>query len=202
MLIDQYLIDGQYICPYCKSTYSKMGIFTHIQRCKLNPDYVKRTSFNKSMVTDEMREKRRQASLGSDSGKFLKPYHGLPHTEDSRAKIAQAMIGNTNGSGRGTRIEAFGYTFKSTWELAVAEYLNRMGYLWTYETFSFLLTMNSAYTPDFIIYNEYGVPYRVIEVKGYFWPASLEKFQLFLNLYPQFQTELWTKDVLKGLNLI
>lgn len=199
---DQFLVNGAYTCPHCHATFGVHGISTHVVQCTSNPERRTWVGFNQSHVTDEIREFHRQRAHELDKAQYLKPYCGKPHTEESKAKLSKAMIGNTNGSGRGTRITELECTFKSTWEYLVAQYLNTNGMVWTYEAFTFPITETSAYTPDFIIYNEYGIPYMVIEVKGYFWPAALEKFQMFRLLYPQFITELWNKERLQELGIL
>lgn len=182
-----------------------MGIYTHVIRCSKNPTKtIRLPSFTKAMVTPEFRKKMKEISISRDAGKNLVPFYGIsrPHSNESKAKIAKALIGNKNSGGRGKRITALGYTFKSTWEYKAALMLDRLGYNWKYEELTFKINDTSAYTPDFVIYDSNNEPYKIIEVKGYFWPASLIKFNKFKELYPQFKVALWTKEVLKNTGIL
>ena len=56
-------------------------------------------------------------------------------------------------------------------------------------------------TQIFFIY-ENNIFVKLVEVKGYFREANRKKFEMFLSEYPEIETELWDKPVLKKLKII
>lgn len=85
--------------------------------------------------------------------------------------------------------------FKSSWEINVAKFLNENNINWKYENISYSLDDVRSYTPDFSIY-ENDVLKKHIEVKGYWRKENKEKFEEFLNKYPDIIIEVWDKKIL------
>jgi hypothetical protein len=112
-------------------------------------------------------------------------------------KIALSMKGNKNGatSFRRRNIIYDGLTFKSSWEINVAQFLNENQINWKYEDKSYSLSDTRSYTPDFSIY-ENDILVKHIEVKGYRRKENKEKFNEFSAKYPQVIVEIWNKEVL------
>lgn len=86
---------------------------------------------------------------------------------------------------------------RSTWEVAYAKYLDRNNVKWLYESKTFDLG-DCTYTPDFYLpeINKY------IEIKGYWYKKSLNKFIAFKLLYPEFNIEVFNTEKLTNLEII
>ena len=109
------------------------------------------------------------------------------------------MRGNNNGKHRGDRQSYYnGIRMDSSWEVIVARYLDRLGIAWKYGETVFKLSDTRSYRPDFVLQKD-GT---VIEVKGYWRKANLEKFKLWRRLYPDVKVEVWDKAKLKNLGLL
>ena len=120
------------------------------------------------------------------------------HSEETKLKIATAMQGNNNGKHRGDRQSYYnGIRMDSSWEVLVAQYLDSLKISWTYGNTVFKLSNTRSYRPDFILHDG-----TVIEVKGYWRKANLEKFQLWRQLYPNIYVEVWDKVKLKSLGIL
>jgi hypothetical protein len=117
-----------------------------------------------------------------------------------REKIAKAMVANKNGatSYRRRTLPYKGISFKSSWEVKVARYLDSLSKKWLYEEKSFSLGNNRSYTPDFFVEDE-GL---FVEVKGYWRPENKQKFDLFQSMFPDIKIEVWNKVKMKELKLI
>jgi hypothetical protein len=72
------------------------------------------------------------------------------------------------------------YNFRSSWELAFARWLDRIGTRWEYEPATVKLQDGRRYTPDFRVYPP-GVDYVWVEIKGV-RRYGAEKFQAFRAL--------------------
>lgn len=108
------------------------------------------------------------------------------------------MKGNTNGNHRGDRQSYYnGIRMDSSWEVKVAEYLDKQGIKWTYGQLVLAINEIQSYRPDFVLENG-----TVIEVKGYWRKENKDKFEKCKILYPDIQFEVWDKIKLKELNLI
>lgn len=72
-----------------------------------------------------------------------------------------------------------GHKMRSSWELAFAQYLDNMGYIWQHEPETFH-TSYGFYTPDFWVedLNSY------VEVKGFFRKDAKHKFDEFSQKHP------------------
>jgi len=106
-----------------------------------------------------------------------------------RAWLRGAYI-NAKQSGleytRGKRTEYKGISFKSTWEAEFAKELDEEKLTWSYEPKKFLLSNGKTYLPDFYVYDFD----RYYEIKGFWWPKALAKFNLFLDEYPEIEIEV------------
>lgn len=122
---------------------------------------------------------------------------GHPLSEEAKSKIAAKMRGNTNANHRGTKTVYRGVKMDSTWEAAVAAYLDRQGVSWRYGEKVFVLDEKRSYRPDFIL--SCG---KVIEVKGYWRSANRQKFDEWMQKYPDVEFEVWDKERLLSLGLI
>jgi hypothetical protein len=131
---------------------------------------------------------------GSDNGTFK----GKKHTEETKKKISESMYGNKNANHRGDRQSYYkGIRMDSSWEVLTAKYFDDNNINWKYDEKGFKLSDGRVYYPDFFIYDEDNKFIKLVEVKGYFRKANREKFEKFLNEYPDIKTELWNKKVLK-----
>ena len=193
-------------CIYCNKEYkTNVSLVQHSIRCKDNPNkIVCRSGFKGKTHTQEVRNYLSNLTTEKhNSGKLCPPpsFAGKTHTHKTKAKIANKMVGNCNGIGRGIRTEYNGIIFRSTWEAKVARYLDAQGIDWNYEETYYKLEGNKSYRPDFFIY-ENGKFTKLIEVKGYFRKENKIKFEMFKKLYSDIHIELWDKTILQGLNLI
>lgn len=76
--------------------------------------------------------------------------------------------------------------FRSSWEAEFAKELDGLGIEWQYEKQQFKLSNGKRYTPDFYV----PVLDKYYEVKGYWWPKSKAKFDLFKKEYPEIDIEV------------
>ena len=74
---------------------------------------------------------------------------------------------------------------RSTWEMIYAKYLDHKGIKWLYEPKTFDLG-NTTYTPDFYLHESD----TYIEIKGWWRPEAIEKFNLFKKLYSKINIEI------------
>lgn len=79
-----------------------------------------------------------------------------------------------------------GIHFRSTWEAEFAKELDNKNLDWEYEPKRFILSNGQRYMPDFYVKSED----KYYEVKGYWWPKSKKKFNLFLSEYPEINIEV------------
>lgn len=127
---------------------------------------------------------------------------------DARAKAAQLVADGRSGfksTGHPKYTSKAGqqYTFRSTWEYKVANYLDAQDIPWDYEVIP--LTLNGeAYLPDFFLLDEYDNLLKIVEVKGYFQPKGQAKFTLFQEwLATQgIPLEIWDEPKLKELGIL
>ena len=94
---------------------------------------------------------------------------------------------------RGKRTTYGSVTFRSTWEAAFAEDLDRENIKWEYEKHRFFLSNGKSYTPDFYLPESK----TFIEVKGYWTESAKEKFKVFKKEFSQIKLivkgESWWK---------
>jgi hypothetical protein len=125
-------------------------------------------------------------------------FYGKKHSEETKSRIAKALVGNNNGNHRGDRQSYYNNVrMDSSWEVLVAKYLDGIGVKWEYGKTVFRIDERRSYRPDFILDN--GL---VIEVKGYWREENKEKFEEFKLLFPSIKIEVWDKEKLKELKLI
>lgn len=121
----------------------------------------------------------------------LNPNFGNPKVKDSWAAGAYADRPlPAHGAGKGGYHG--GVWMRSSWELRFAEKLDEVGIEWLYEPKRFPVGEGRTYTPDFFIpkLNLW------IEIKGYWLPKALLKFEQFKTLHPDEEIiviggELW-----------
>lgn len=184
-------------CKYCggAATYppkTRWSGWCCVERYNDCPGYRKKLGKGSTKETNSRILERSLKLKCRKLGSFVK------HTNESRAKISESMRGNNNAKHRGDRQSYYkGIRMDSSWEVKVAAYLDEHGIKWTYGEKVFVLSSNRSYRPDFVL--ECG---KIIEVKGYWRKANLEKFTLWRQLYPDVVCEIWDKTKLKELGLI
>lgn len=118
-------------------------------------------------------------------------------TPEQRAKCSQkAQERHAEGNftrGKGGFREDLGCYFRSRWEANFARVLNEQGKKWLYEKVTFQLSETMSYTPDFFVD---GCFY---EVKGWWTERAKETFQLFRELFPQFDIRVVDNEMYKEL---
>ena len=89
---------------------------------------------------------------------------------------------------------------RSSWELAVAHWLERKGKDWRYEYNRYALSNGKTYVPDFFLMDDDTIV-KIIEVKGWLKPKDKAKIALFREEY-DISLEVWSRKKLKYLNLL
>lgn len=136
------------------------------------------------------------------------PFYGKKHTPESiekmtiksRENVRRGKDSNFYGKKYWPDRKLFNYNnvlFRSNWEVKTVQYFDQNNIEWQYESKVFELG-NTTYTPDFYLINEN----KWIEVKGYWYDDAKEKFELFKQLYPQINIEIWDQQKLKELKII
>lgn len=131
--------------------------------------------------------------------------YGLTKKTDKRVqKQAQKITGKNNGVFSNPTLnkhfKAGKYNniyFRSSYEMAYAKYLDSKNIKWKYEEITFNLGY-TTYIPDFYLpkINEY------IEIKGFWFGDSKNKFKLFKKLYPKIQIKVLYQKDLQKLNVL
>lgn len=85
------------------------------------------------------------------------------------------------------------FLFRSSYEKAFAQYLDRMNAQWQYEQIHFKLSDGRTYTPDVWV-ESWG---HLVEVKGFMRPRSAEKIRMFRSEYPDYPLVLANQRTLK-----
>lgn len=157
----------QKICPTCDIEHYKSGI------------YCSRACGCKRALTDEQRIKMSQRSKESNA-KYWTPENKKKHSELMKRVVYEnpTSYSTNNVSGRVKNIEYNGSTVKGSWELVVAQVLDRYNITWTNEISGYKYFWNDTnhlYFPDFYL-PEYNV---FIEVKGYQRERDLCKWRDF-----------------------
>jgi len=97
------------------------------------------------------------------------------------------------------------HSFRSKWELWVAQHLDTTGVTWDYEKCSYDVTVNekqATYTPDFWVYDSRGDLAALIDVKGYLTTTQGTKIAAFQRQYPDLPYEMWRAETLRALGLL
>lgn len=90
--------------------------------------------------------------------------------------------------------------FRSSWEKAVAYYLNSLNVDWRYEYKRYVLSSDLTYTPDFFIMDGDRIV-KIIEVKGWVKEKDRQKITLFKKQF-NIPIEMWSRKELMNLNLL
>lgn len=205
------------VCKFCEKQYSKMGIGTHLVRCKLNPDRkphskkwhdarasdrgrkgtnqytkAKRLGLPKPVITDETREKHSVHS------------RQIPWDDERRKRHSETMreavknhpdsYSKNNVCGRVKNIQYNGQILKGSWEVIVAMWLDHNDIEWVSEPEGFDYIWEEkkhTYFPDFYI-KEYNV---YLEVKGYQRDRDIAKW----NAFPH-KLVVINKDIIYNIN--
>lgn len=149
------------------------------------------------------------------------PFFGRTHSEESKKKITETRSKNPNfltnlreglkkrdlsGKNNGmfgkpprkpkrSKLKYKNYTFRSSWELNFAKFLDQENFNWEYEPTTILLEDGSGYTPDFIINGD------IYEIKGYYWNDD-DKFLKAKNLYQNYNFYLLDQKALKSMGVL
>ncbi len=86
---------------------------------------------------------------------------------------------------------------RSSWEVAFAKWCDKRHIEWLYESKTFDLG-NTTYTPDFYLSNSD----KFVEIKGYWRPDAIEKFQLFKKIYSNIKIRVLDVKKLKQLKIL
>ncbi len=91
--------------------------------------------------------------------------------------------------------------FRSSWELAVAHYLENQNLVWKYEYRRYqLASLDKTYVPDFFILDNDTIE-KIIEVKGWMKQKDRDKIASFRSEY-EIPLEVWERKKLRSLNLL
>jgi len=195
-------------------------------RVKKNGEAIKEAFLN---IPEETREKLREG--GRRGVKFAEGWNlGLTKETDPRVAknaenikvswnsksdeemkiISENRIGKPSplGSGRShgdyyiTPLQGYKW-LRSSYEIALAEYLDQHNILWYYESIKFKIKINgtdkqTSYTPDFFL-PEFN---KFIEVKGYLYPRDKLKIEKFYRDNSYYLEVLFEEDLKNlGINL-
>lgn len=121
-----------------------------------------------------------------------------PHSAETKAKLSKAaslQCKNYKGKFVYNGLKGLIY-MKSGWEIKYAIYLDSKGIEWEYEPV-FILSNGTNYLPDFKLGDG-----TIVEIKGYFRPDAIVKWNLFCKEYSTLHKELLTKVELEALNIL
>lgn len=155
-------VGDKFKCPVCGELHDKYGIHYHYVRMHTQEGI------------QQAKEQGKNFSLGVKSGKYIASFKGKKHTEETKKKISQKMMGNhyndVNKTGRGKKGRYKGFFCASTYELAYLIYCldhgidiqrNTQGFEYEFKG------QKHLYYPDFIVNGTY------IEIKG-FWKEEVD----------------------------
>lgn len=154
-------------CPTCYANHTKSG------------KYCSRDCSYKRISTDEQRAQRSIKSKETNA-KYWTPENRQKHSRLMKRIVADdpESYSTNNVSGRVKNIEYNGYKVKGSWELIVAQVLDKYNITWTNNVSGYEYYWNGTkhlYFPDFYL-PEYNV---FIEVKGYQRDRDLCKWKDF-----------------------
>lgn len=152
--------------------------------------------------TDEHRAYMSQLMKGNTYTKGYKP------TAETKAKVqklvADGKLGGYTWSKKSKYESKLGFTIncRSSWEHKVAEYLDSLSLVWSYES-EIIIIEDDSYLPDFLIYNE-GKLTKIIEVKGWFPENEQLKMAKFKSelIKRNVELEIWDEAKLRELKLL
>jgi hypothetical protein len=87
------------------------------------------------------------------------------------------------------------FTLRSSWELKVAVYMDRLGLDWDYENTRYTLNDGHTYCPDFCICSNGHT--KIVEVKGWMNDKSIRVLKAFRETYPDIDLEVWDEKALR-----
>lgn len=134
-------------------------------------------------------EKMRAAKLGKP-GPWLGKKRG-PLRPEWAANIGKSNRGRTCAYAR--RVSYNGVSFRSPWEVRLAQSLDRLGVRWEYEPQRFVIDESASFLPDFYLPDDDAF----WEVKGWYDGFSRRRVEGFRRLYPQFPLVLVTEHALE-----
>lgn len=99
--------------------------------------------------------------------------------------------------------QGFAIRCRSSWERKVAQYFDKLGVRWGYES-KLLVLGKERCIPDFFIFNRRGKLVRIIEVKGRSMPGSRDKLERFQEALAAqgIPLEIWDGVKLKELGIL
>jgi len=141
------------------------------------------TTLEKYGVTHWTQSEEGRKSLSSIS-------KGRKLSDDARKNMSQGAArrirenNNRCERGNGGYREDLGHYVRSNWEANFARILRLQGRTYEYEPRSFELSEGRTYTPDFL------VDCVFYEVKGYWTALAKQKFESFMNQYPEVKVQI------------
>lgn len=227
--ISSLLENGKYSCNGCGKEYVRQGISTHYwlnhgdgdnhlkkiqaQLQDFHESKKGKPSWNSGLTAenDERVAKSRDSLLKRvESGQFMPNRKGIPLKASTKEKLSEARSKFLNERGNGgfrdikwfKTIDSFGNecTLRGTWELKVAEWLNKQGINWTRKFYVKYLDddVNRTYSPDFYIPTDN----LIIEVKGYFSARDRKKMDLVKEQYPDLKIKFIMQKEINNLGNI
>lgn len=183
----------------CPGTKEKQSLTKKGKPPPFSRGFTGKVPWNKGLTAKTDERVRRSSELAMIAqGGNPRHFAGREHSQETKDQIARAMRGNKNGIHRGNKGATYnGIRMDSMWEVAVAEYLDRVGIEWEYSPCVFPLSERRSYRPDFRLADG-----SFIEVKGYWRPENRAKFSDFLSKYPEVKIDVWEKPKLLELGLI
>ena len=137
----------------------------------------------------------------ANSGKHMNvgennPNYGKQRTEEWKDTYSRGKNNPMYGKPTPYRKGAYyrGTWMRSSWEIKIAEWLDKQGWKWLYEPKRFELK-DQTYSPDFYL-PEQNVWW---EIKGWFNKETQEKISHFRELYPYERLVVITEDIYKAI---
>lgn len=152
-----------------------------------------------------MKLKKENGWVSPNKGKTYEEIHGEKKAKQLRQKLSLVHVNNPrpvfNQFKRGYYQSKYNgrVWYRSSYELAVMQYLDRNNIKWEYEgkeNIFHLNTINKFYLNDFYLPKED----KYIQVKGY--QNKNDKFPIFKQENPQLNIELWNDEVLKDKGIL
>ena len=149
------------------------------------------------VVSDETKAKMRRNNYLNNGG--TSPWKGKKHSSTTKALLSKkATEQNKRYKGKHPYSGPNGcIKMRSSWEVKYAEYLDKNNIGWSYEPKSYKLNNGKLYTPDFILSDG-----TIVEIKGYFRNDAGEKWDMFLQGYPELNKSLLMKEELREMGVL
>jgi len=193
---EQWKVENKYKCPYCKKVYSKSGIGTHIWMIHTEKGKHYRENKNYSISfnwkNDELKLKNAVEKFKKTyddrlkSGKIKPGFLNCKHTKETIEFLSERQSKFLEECGKSgfkhikwyriKNIKKEEFVLRGTYELRVAEYLNKNNIYWKRKIYIKYVDnegIKRTYTPDFYIpkYDTY------IETKGYYSEMDKQKME-------------------------